>query len=107
MALLRGTLDGLVLHALRWGPMHGFEITRWLEQRSSGALDIDDSALYQALHRLENRELISADWAVTENNRRARYYQLTAKGRAHSRAEGSRLARYASALTAILAERPA
>jgi len=105
--LIKGTLDVLVLQALLWGPMHGFEITTWLEARSGGALDIDDSALYQALHRMEERDLIAADWGVTENNRRARYYQLTSKGRAHLRSEASILTRYAKTITAILAERPA
>ena len=105
--LLKGTLDVLVLQALRWGPKHGFEITNWLEERSDGALDIDDSALYQALHRMEERELVLGDWGVTENNRRARYYELTAKGRAHLKVEATALTRYAKTLTAILAERPA
>lgn len=105
--LLKGTLDVLVLQALRFGPQHGFEIATWLEQRSAGALSIDDSALYQALHRLEERALIRADWGVTENNRRARYYELTPQGRTHLRAEATALTRYAKALTTILAERPA
>src|SRR4051812_6921385 len=87
MALLRGTLDVLVLKTLSWGPMHGFEITRWLEVRSGGRLDITDAALLQALHRLEGRGLLAADWGVTDNERRARYYTLTTAGRAALRAE--------------------
>ncbi|HEU4643339.1 MAG TPA: PadR family transcriptional regulator [Gemmatimonadaceae bacterium] len=83
LALVKGTLDVLVLKALAWGAMHGFEITAWLEDRSRGALDVDDSALYQALHRMEERELVAAEWGVTENNRRARYYTITPAGRAH------------------------
>src|SRR5919199_5053348 len=100
--LVKGTLDALVLKALSWGPMHGFEITTWLEDRSAGALAVEDSALYQALHRMEERGLIAAEWGVTENNRRARYYELTAAGRAHLRAETARWVRYAETVTDIL-----
>ena len=82
LPLVRGTLDVLVLRALSWGPMHGFEITCWLEERSGGRLDVDDRALYQGLQRLEERGFIEADWGVTENNRRAKYYILTPAGRA-------------------------
>jgi transcriptional regulator len=102
LALIKGTLDALVLKALSWGPMHGFEITTWLEDRSNGQLEIDDSALYQSLHRLEEREHISAEWGVTENNRRARYYTLTARGRAHLRTETGTWIRYAQTVTSIL-----
>lgn len=102
IAVLRGTLDALVLKTLTWGPMHGFEITRWLEQQSSGNLAVEDSALYQALRRLEERELLQAEWGVTENNRNARYYRLTSAGRAHLRAETSQWVRYAETVTGIL-----
>ena len=71
LPVVKGTLDVLVLKALSWGPMHGFEVVSWLEQRSGGSLDVEDSALYQALYRMEKRELIDAAWGVTENNRRA------------------------------------
>jgi PadR family transcriptional regulator PadR len=107
MSLLKGTLDILVLKALSWGPMHGFEIITWLEQRSGGDVAVDDGALFQALHRMEERKLIAAEWAVTENNRRARFYRQTAAGRAHLRAESERLARYARALTTILSTKSA
>ena len=102
LALVKGTLDVLVLKALSWGSMHGFEITTWLEDSSGGALDVDDSALYHALHRMEERGLIAAEWGLTDNNRRARYYKLTAAGRAHLRAEGARVVRYAEAVTSVL-----
>jgi transcriptional regulator len=102
MVLVRGTLDALVLKTLSWGPMHGFEITTWLERESGGKLDVEDSALYQSLRRLEERGTIEAEWGVTDNNRRARYYRLTAAGRAHLRAETSRWVRYAEAVTGIL-----
>jgi transcriptional regulator len=107
MALLKGTLDVLVLKALSWGPMHGFEITTWLEDRSSGHLTVGDAALLQALHRMEERKLISAAWGVTKNERRARYYQMTVAGRAHLRAESQALTQHVNALTSILAARSA
>ena len=102
LPILKGTLDVLVLKALATAPMHGFEIASWLEQRSLGSVDVDDGALYYALHRMEEREFISSEWRQTENNRRARYYRIRAPGRAHLRTEGANLERYARALTTIL-----
>jgi PadR family transcriptional regulator len=102
LPLVKGTLDILVLKALSWTPMHGFEITQWVEGRSGGALDVRDSALYQALHRLEERELVAAEWGITENNQRARYYKLTRAGRAHLTAETAQWVRYAATVTGIL-----
>jgi PadR family transcriptional regulator PadR len=102
LPLVKGTLDILVLKALGWGPMHGFEITRWLEARSGGTLGVQDSALYQALQRLEERGFAAAEWGVTENNQRARYYRVTKKGRAHLVASTSQWVRYAETVTAIL-----
>jgi PadR family transcriptional regulator PadR len=99
---VKGTLDVLVLKALTWAAMHGFEITCWLEQQSDGELEVEDSALYQALYRLEERGQVEADWGVTENNRKARYYRITTEGRAHLKAESARLVRYAATLTSIL-----
>jgi transcriptional regulator len=106
MPLVKGTLDVLVLKALSWGAMHGFEITCWLEDRSGGALDVEDSALYQALHRMEARGHVAADWGVTGNNRRARYYRVTDAGRAHLAAETDRWVRYAQTVTGILTAPP-
>jgi transcriptional regulator len=103
MTPLKGTLDVLVLKALNWGPRHGFEITSWLEERSDGRLSVDDAALFQALHRMEERGLVTAEWGVTANNRRARYYRMTARGRQHLKGESARLTRYARTLTALLA----
>ena len=102
LTVLRGTLDVLVLKALTWAPMHGFEITAWIEARATGNLDIVDSALYQSLYRLEERRAITADWGVTENNRRARYYSITPVGRAELRNETARWNRYAETVTTIL-----
>jgi transcriptional regulator len=102
LSLVKGTLDILVLKALSWSPMHGFEITRWLEERSAGALEVADSALYQAVYRLEERGLVKADWGITENNRRARYYEITPSGRRHLAEETARFLRYAQTVSGIL-----
>lgn len=104
LPILKGTLDVLVLKALAFAPMHGFEIASWLEQRSGGSFDVDDGALYYALHRMEERDFVSSEWRQTENNRRARYYHLRSAGRAHLNQEGANLERYARALTAVLSD---
>src|SRR5262245_15463711 len=103
LPLLKGTLDLLILKTLSWGALHGYAISLWLEQRSAGALGIDDSALYQSLHRLEDRGLVEAEWGVTETNRRARFYKLTADGRQRLQAETSTWLRYTQSVTGILA----
>jgi PadR family transcriptional regulator PadR len=102
LPLVKGTLDILVLKALSWTPMHGFEITRWLEDRSEGSLAVNDSALYQAVYRLEERNLVKAEWGMTENNRRARYYRITPQGKAYLAEETDRFVRYARTVTGIL-----
>lgn len=107
MALLKGTLDVLVLKSLSWTPMHAFEITSWIEARSDGRVAVDDAALLQALHRMEEKKLIAADWGVTKNGRRARYYRLTQPGRAYFRAESERLVDHFDALVTILAAKKA
>ena len=106
LTLMKGTLDVLVLKALSWTPMHGFEITSWLEDRSGGTLEFDDSAVYQALYRMEKRGQVSAEWGVTENNRRARYYAITRVGGEHLQAETERLIRYSQTITRILTAAP-
>jgi PadR family transcriptional regulator len=103
LPLFKGTLDLLVLKTLSWGPMHGFGIVSWLEDRSGRALGVDDSALYQSLHRLEGRGLVEAEWGVSENNRKARYYRLTRSGRKHLERETSIWMRYTQTVGAILA----
>jgi transcriptional regulator, Acidobacterial, PadR-family len=100
--VFKGNLDMLMLKALSWGEMHGFEILEWLEQRSNGRLDIDDSAVYQALHRLEERDLVRAEWGVSDKNRRVRFYRLTPAGRAQLRADTSRWTEYAELLIGIM-----
>ena len=107
MALLKGTLDVLVLKALSFGPLHGFEIVRWIEDGSKGEFSIEAAALLQALHRLEERRLLSAEWGITENNRKARYYSLTPAGRTHLHAETAALKSSVTALAAILDARVA
>jgi PadR family transcriptional regulator, regulatory protein PadR len=78
--LLRGTLDLLVLRALDWQPMHGYAVSKWLRERTEGRLGVEESALYQSLHRLQRRGLIESEWGLTDTNRRARFYVLTARG---------------------------
>ena len=102
LPLLKGTLDLLILKTLSWGPMHGYAIATWLEQRSDGALGVDDSALYQALQRLETRALVSAEWGVSDTGRRARFYRLTSSGRQRLRQEHATWLRYTSTVTGIL-----
>ena len=106
LPVVKGTLDVLVLRALQWAPMHGFEITSWLEERSSNSLEVEDSAVYQALYRMEERELIEAEWGVTENQRQARYYKITPQGRAHLRAQTAQWLRYSETVTTILTAAP-
>jgi transcriptional regulator len=107
MALLKGTLDVLVLKTLSWTPMHAFEITNWLETRTDGRIVVDDAALLQALHRMEERKWIAAEWGVTKNGRRARYYKLTTPGRAFLRSESDRLVDHFDAMTTVLAAKKA
>ena len=103
LPILRGNLEVLVLRALTSGPMHGYAITDWLEHRAKGNLELVDSALYQALYRLEARRLVKPAWGITEKNRRARFYHLTDAGRAELRTEAARWNRYAATIGAILA----
>jgi PadR family transcriptional regulator PadR len=106
LPVVKGTLDVLVLRALQWTPMHGFEITSWLEERSANSLDVEDSAVYQALYRMEERGLIEAEWGVTENQRQARYYKITPQGRAHLKAQTAQWLRYSETVTTILTAAP-
>ncbi|HEX6941502.1 MAG TPA: PadR family transcriptional regulator [Gemmatimonadaceae bacterium] len=106
LAVIKGTLDVLVLKALTWQPMHGFEITTWLENRSRRRLSLEDAALYQALYRMEKRGLVKATWGVTEGNRRARYYRITAAGRAELATQTTQWVRYAETMNDILLATP-
>jgi PadR family transcriptional regulator, regulatory protein PadR len=100
--LLYGTLNVLVLKTLSWKPMHGYAIATWLAERSNGTLGIDDAALYKALHRLEEQGSIGSEWGLSENNRRAKFYHLTAAGRRQLRAERSAWQGYAQAVSRVL-----
>lgn len=100
--LLQGTVDILILRALVLGPMHGYAISRWLDERSDGVLSVDGAALYQALHRLSNKKLIAAEWGVSENNRKAKYYSLTSTGKAQLRSESVTWKTYAEAVFKVL-----
>jgi transcriptional regulator len=95
-----------VLKALTWQQMHGFEIMSWLENRSRRRLSLEDAALYQALYRMEKRGLVKAAWGVTEGNRRARYYRITAAGRAELAAQTTQWVRYAETMNEILLATP-
>jgi len=101
--LLRGMLDMLVLKALQLGPMHGWGITERLEQGSRNALRVGQGSLYPALYRLEDKGLISSSWGASDNNRKARFYALTAKGRAHLAEERQAWKRLSRAVELILA----
>jgi transcriptional regulator len=85
--LLQGTLDLIVLKTLSWRPMHGFGIARWIQLTTDDVLQVEEGSLYPALYRMENRGWIRANWALTENGRRAKYYRLTATGKRQLAAE--------------------
>ena len=101
--LLQGTVDVLILRTLAWQPMHGYAISHWIRERSDGVLAIEGAALYQALHRLERKRWIAPSWGVSDNNRRAKFYQLTAEGRKQLRAETATWQTYSAAVTRVLA----
>jgi PadR family transcriptional regulator PadR len=100
--LLHGTLDILVLRALAGEAMHGYAVSRWIRGRTDGALEIEDAPLYKALHRLERAGYVSAEWGLSENNRRARYYALTTTGRRHLTAEEGAWRAYVAAVFKVL-----
>lgn len=99
---LQGTLEVLILKTLSWGPMHGYGIGSWLEQRTGRVLTIEEGSLYPALHRMERKGLIGAEWRLTEKNRRAKYYSLTAEGRAVLRRGAGAWSRFAAAVSEVL-----
>ena len=101
--LLQGTLDVLVLKTLSWSPRHGYAVARWIKDNSEGTIQVEDRALYVALHRLEERGWLESEWGLSENNRRAKYYRLTPQGRAQLQAKTSYWTDYAAAVSRILA----
>lgn len=100
--LLAGTLDLLVLRALLWGPRHGYAVARWIKATSDDAIEVEDRALYLALHRLEERGHLESEWGLSDANRRAKYYQLTTPGRRELRASEVSFTRYVDAVFKIL-----
>ena len=103
MDLLQGTLDLLVLRTLAGGPKHGYQIARAIKALSSEVLQVEEGALYPALHRLREKGWIQGEWGISENNRRARFYGLTPAGREALRAESEGWARYVQAVGQVLA----
>ena len=102
IGLLQGTVDVLILRTLAWAPMHGYGVSGWIRQRSNGALAVEDAALYQALHRLERKGLVTSEWKTSEKNHRAKFYRLTPAGRRQLQSEVAELRRYMGVLFQVL-----
>ena len=102
LELLQGTLDVLVLKTLSWGPRHGYAVARWIHDTSGEELRVEDRALYVALHRLEARGWVESEWGLSDNNRKAKYYQLTKSGRKALTEQALRWGRYVSAVHRVL-----
>ena len=100
--LIQGTLDLLVLKALVFGPRHGYAVARWVRDTTDGTLEVEEGALYTALHRLARRGWVETEWGVSENNRRAKYYALTRQGRGALRRQESAWTQYAEAVFKVL-----
>ena len=100
--LVRGTLDLLILKTLSWGPMHGLAVLRWIEQATKDQLQIEEGALYPALHRMEEKGWLDAEWGYTDKNRKAKFYRLNAHGRKQLASELSRWARYTSVVGLVI-----
>jgi transcriptional regulator len=100
--LIQGTLEMLVLKSLARGPQHGYAVAEWIHQTSQQLLKVEEGALYPALHRLELRGLLKAEWGASENNRRARFYQLTSEGKKKLNAESQRWARLSAAVAFVM-----
>lgn len=107
--LLKGTLDVLILKTLSWGPAHGYAVSRWIRETTEGTLQVEEGALYPALHRLERKMWLTSEWGLSENNRKAKFYHLTDAGRRQLQAEEHNWARLAEAVRRVLhpAGRPA
>ena len=104
---LRGTLDLMVLKTLSWAPAHGYAIARWIEQCTDDVLQVEEGSLYPALHKLEERGLVVAEWGITELNRRAKFYRLTTAGKRQLAAQHDYWARFAEAVGKVLVTAPA
>jgi transcriptional regulator len=108
LELLQGTLDVLILKTLSWGETHGYGIARWLQQVTDDALRVEEGSLYPALHRLEKRGYVQSRWGLSENNRRARFYRITTRGRQQLRRAAGSWTSFAEAVAKVLegTERP-
>jgi PadR family transcriptional regulator PadR len=104
--LLKGTLDLMILKTLSWAPTHGYGIARWIEQCTDDVLQVEEGSLYPALYRLEENGLITAEWGISEHNRRAKFYRLTAAGRKQLSASQTYWSRFARAVTQVLEVAP-
>ena len=102
LSLLQGTLDVLVLRTLAWGPKHGYGVAKWIADTTEDDLQIEEGALYTALHRMEKRGWIESEWGLSDTGRRAKFYQLTVAGRQQLVAQTERWARYARAVSRVL-----
>ena len=102
LELMQGTLDLLVLKALIFGPRHGYAVARWVRETTDDDLQIEEAALYTALHRMEKRRWLESEWGLSENNRKAKYYQITALGRRQLRVQADMWTRYARAVFKVL-----
>jgi transcriptional regulator len=105
--LLQGSLDVIVLKTLSWQPMHGFGIARWIQQITDDVLQVEEGSLYPALYRMENKGWIKSEWGITENNRRAKYYRLSATGKRRLADATATWDRYAVAMSKIMRGNPA
>jgi PadR family transcriptional regulator, regulatory protein PadR len=106
IAAVQGTLDFMILKTLSWGEMHGYAVANWIKYATEDELQIEEGTLYPALHRLEHKGLIDAEWGQSENNRRAKFYRLTSEGRKELRARAADWQRYARAVERVLTLRP-
>jgi transcriptional regulator len=97
-----GAVELLLLKALSWGPQHGFSIARWIQLTADDVLRLEEGSMYPALHRMEDKGWVKATWGTSENNRRAKFYQLTAKGREQLTAETRDWWRYTAAVGKVL-----
>lgn len=104
--ILRGTLDLLILQALSWGTAHGYDVARRIETATDDVLAVGEGTLYPALHRLEERGWVTASWGISDNNRQAKFYALTRRGRTRLRVEQAHWRRYAAAVFAVLDAAP-
>ena len=104
---LKGTLDLMILKTLSWAPTHGYGIARWIEQCTEDVLQVEEGSLYPALHKLEEKGLIVAEWGISEHNRRAKFYRLTTAGKKQLTASHDYWARFADAVAKVLHTAPA